>query len=163
MDRTHRDNRRAFVLQSTRSPIIVGESGATVFRVIREDGVRWIEKIGPASDVSIEAAAMEWRAGRLPVAEVFRVEAGVLSMSELRGVNVTDTTIDCAVVATAEALQLIHSVPTDGALALRSMGNNFGSEAEQSLRKHVPRCCDHDAFIRSVSVARRAVLRRWAD
>ena len=36
----------------------------------------------------------------------------------------------------------------DWALALRSMGNNFGSEAEKSLRKHVPQHCEDEALLR---------------
>lgn len=227
------------MLQSTRSPIVIGKSGATVFRVTREDGVQWIEKSGPASDVSVEAAVLKWCAGRLPVPEVLAVEAGVLSMSALPGVNLTEAAIDCAVALAAEALHLIHSVPTEGcpfradwatrlhqaerrvrcglvderdfdeinlgraaddilaeleslpplppvarfthgdaclpnfltqgglltgvvdlgragvahpgqdwALALRSMRDNFGSEAEQSLRKYVPQHCEDEGLLR---------------
>ena len=101
------------MLQSTRFPIVIGKSGATVFRVTREDGVQWIEKSGPASDLSVEAAVIKWYAGRLPVAEVLAFEAGVLSMSALPGVNLTEAAIDCAVALTAEALHLVHSVPTE--------------------------------------------------
>jgi aminoglycoside phosphotransferase (APT) family kinase protein len=36
----------------------------------------------------------------------------------------------------------------DWALALRSMRNNFGSEAEQSLRTHVPQHCEDEALLR---------------
>jgi hypothetical protein len=36
----------------------------------------------------------------------------------------------------------------DWALALRSMRNNFGSEAEQSLRKHVPQHCEDEVLLR---------------
>lgn len=36
----------------------------------------------------------------------------------------------------------------DWALALRSMRDNFGSEAEQSLRKHVPQHCEDEALLR---------------
>jgi aminoglycoside 3'-phosphotransferase-2 len=227
------------VLQSTRSPIVVGKSGATVFRVTRDDGVQWIEKSGLASDVSVEAAVMKWCAGLLPVPEVLAVEAGVLSMSALPGVTLTEAEIDCAVALTAEALHLIHSMPTEGcpfradwatrlhqaehrvrcglvderdfddvnlgrtaadilaelqslppvppvsrfthgdaclpnfltqgglltgvvdlgragvahpaqdwALALRSMRDNFGSDAELSLRKHVPQHCQDEALLR---------------
>jgi aminoglycoside 3'-phosphotransferase II len=227
------------VLRSTRSPIVIGKSGATVFRVTREDGVQWIEKSGLASDVSVEAAVMRWCGGRLPVPEVLAVEAGVLSMSAPAGVNLTEAAIDCAVALAAEALHLIHSVPIEGcpfradwatrlhqaarrvrcglvderdfdeinlgrsaedilaeleslpslppvarfthgdaclpnfltqdgvltgivdlgragvghpaqdwALALRSMHDNFGSEAEQALRKHVPEQCEDEALLR---------------
>jgi hypothetical protein len=31
---------------------------------------------------------------------------------------------------------------------LRSMRNNFGSEAEKSLRKHVPQHCEDEALLR---------------
>jgi hypothetical protein len=79
------------MLQSIRSPIVIGKSGATVFRVTREDGVQWIEKSGAASDVSVEAAVMKWCAGRR---------------------------------------------------------DNFGSEAERSLRKHVPHDCEDEALLR---------------
>jgi aminoglycoside phosphotransferase len=126
------------------------------------------------------------------------IEGGVLSMSALPGVNLTEASIDCAVALTAEALHLIHSVPTEGcpfvadwatrlhhaedrvscglvddrdfdqlnrgrspadilselqsqpplALALRSMHDNFGSEAEQLLRKHVPHDSLDEALLR---------------
>jgi aminoglycoside 3'-phosphotransferase II len=225
-------------MQPTRSPIVIGKSGATVFRVTREDGAEWIEKSGPASDLSVEAAVMTWCAGRLPVPEVLAIEAGVLAMSVLPGVDLTEAAIDCAVALTAKALHLIHSVPAEGcpfradwaarlqqaehrvrcglvdegdfeeinlgrtsadilaelhslpplplvscfvhgdaclpnfltrdgvltgivdvgsagvghpaqdwALALRSMRNNFGSEAEQSLRRHVPQHCQDEALL----------------
>jgi aminoglycoside 3'-phosphotransferase II len=208
--------------------------------VTREDGVQWIEKSGAPSDISVEAAIMTWCAGRLPVAEVRTVEAGILLMSVLPGVDLTEAAPDCAVAVTAEALRVIHSVPTTGcpfradwatrlrqaearvrrglvdesdfddvnvgrtaadilaelqslpplppescfthgdaclpnflaqggrltgvvdlgragvahpaqdwALALRSMRDNFGVEAEQSLRTHVPkRCADEDLLRR---------------
>jgi len=87
-------------------------SGATVFRVTREDGAQWIEKSGPAADIAVEAAVMTWCAGRLPVPEVLAVEAGVLTMSALPGVDLTEAAIDRAVALTAQALHLIHSVPT---------------------------------------------------
>ena len=227
------------MLQLTRSPIVIGKSGATVFRVTREDGVQWIEKSGTASDISVEAAVMTWCAGRLPVPAVLAVGAGVLSMSALPGVTLTEAEIESAVALAAEALHLIHSLPTescpfradwatrlhqaehrvrcglvdecdfddvnlgrtaadilaelqslpplppvsrfthgdaclpnfltqggvltgivdlgragvghpaqDWALALRSMRDNFGSEAEQSLRKHLPQHCEDEALLR---------------
>ena len=36
----------------------------------------------------------------------------------------------------------------DWALALRSMRDNFGSEAEKLLRKHVPQYCEDEASLR---------------
>jgi aminoglycoside phosphotransferase len=207
--------------------------------VTRDDGVHWIEKSGPASDLSVEAAVMKWCAGRLPVPEVLAVDAGVLAMSALPGVNLTEAAIDCAVNVAAEALHLIHSIPTescpfradwatrleqaghrvrcglvderdfdevnvgrtaedilaelqslpplplvprfihgdaclpnfltqdglltgivdlggagvghpahDWALALRSMRDNFGSEAEKSLREHMPEYCEDEPLLR---------------
>jgi aminoglycoside phosphotransferase len=230
---------KGIVLRSTRSPIVIGKSGATVFRVTREDGAQWIEKSGPASEVSVEAAVMTWCGGRLPVPQVLTVEAGLLTMSALPGVNLTEAAIDDAVAVAAEALQWIHSVPTDRcpfqadwatrlhdaarrvrcglvdehdfdainlgrtagdilaeleslppvplvacfthgdaclpnfltqdgvltgivdlgragvahpaqdwALALRSMHDNFGAEAERALRRHLPEHCDDDALLR---------------
>ena len=102
------------MLRSTKSAIVIGKSGATVFRVTREDGLQWIEKSGPASDLSVEAAVMKWCAGRLPVPEVLALEAGVLAMSALPGVDLTGAAMDCAVALTAEALHVIHSTPTEG-------------------------------------------------
>ncbi|HXD19511.1 MAG TPA: aminoglycoside 3'-phosphotransferase [Vicinamibacterales bacterium] len=223
----------------TRSPIVIGMSGATVFRVTRDDGAQWIEKSGLAADIAVEAAVMKWCAALLPVPDVLAVEAGVLTMSALPGVDLTEAAIDLAVALTARALDLIHSVPTqdcpfradwatrlhqaeqrvrcglvdassfeeanlgrtaddilaelqalpdlppmssrfvhgdaclpnflthdgaltgivdlgragvghpaqDWALALRSMRNNFGSEAERALRKHVPQHCQDEALL----------------
>jgi aminoglycoside phosphotransferase len=102
------------MLQSIRSPIVIGRSGATVFRVTREDGVQWIEKSDAVSDISVEAAVLRWCAGRLPVPEVLAVETGVLSMSAVPGVTLIEVEIDCAVALTAEALHLIHSIPIEG-------------------------------------------------
>jgi hypothetical protein len=76
--------------------------------------MQWIEKSDPASDLSVEAAVIRWCAGRLPVPEVLAVEDGVLAMSALPGVNLTEAAMECAVALTAEALHLIHSVPTEG-------------------------------------------------
>ena len=95
-------------------PIVIGKSGATVLRVTREDGVQWIEKSGPVSELSVEAAVMKWCAVRLPVPEVLALEAGVLSMSALPGVNLTEAAMDCAVAVTAQARRVIHSMPTEG-------------------------------------------------
>jgi aminoglycoside 3'-phosphotransferase II len=99
---------------NTRSQIVVGKSGAMVVRVTREDGTRWIEKTASAADISVEAAVMTWCAGRLPVAEVLAVEAGVLSMSVLPGINLTEAPLELAVALTTEALHLIHAVSTLG-------------------------------------------------
>jgi aminoglycoside 3'-phosphotransferase II len=210
-----------------------------VIRVTLADGAQWIEKSGAISDLTIEASVMKWCAGRLPVPEVLGLEAGVLSMSTLPGVNLTEVPIDIAVAVMAEALDLIHAVATepcpfqadwttrldraefrvggglvdesnfdaenlgrtaadilaelqsmpplppltrfthgdaclpnflthdgtltgvvdlgragvshpaqDWALALRSMRENFGSEAEQSLREHVPQHSKDQALLR---------------
>ena len=79
---------------ATRSQIATGKSGATVVHVTREGGAQWIEKIGVAADTSVEADIMVWCAGRLPVAEVLAVEAGVLKMSVLPGINLTDASLE---------------------------------------------------------------------
>jgi len=182
---------------------------------------------------------MAWCAGRLPVPKVLAVEGGLLTMSALPGINLTETTKEDAVARVAEALQLIHSLPIercpfqadwatrlrqarhhvrcglvdepdfdainlgrtaddilaelqafpplppvacfthgdaclpnfltqdgvltgivdlgragvahpaqDWALALRSMHDNFGAEAEQALRTHVPEHCSDEALLR---------------
>ena len=49
-----------------------------------------------------------------PYLRVLAVEDGVLAMSALPGVNLTEAAMECAVALTAEALHLIHSVPTEG-------------------------------------------------
>src|SRR5262245_40782177 len=97
----------------SRSPIVIGKSGASVFRVSREDGLQWIEKSGPASDLNVEAGVLRWCAGRLPVPDVLGLTAGVLSMSAQPGINLTEVPIDNAVAVMAEALDLIHAVSTD--------------------------------------------------
>jgi aminoglycoside phosphotransferase len=99
--------------RATRTPILVGKSGANVFRVHRDDGLAWIEKSGSSQELSREAAVLEWCVGRLPVPEVLGVPAGVLRMSALPGVNLTEAPMECAVAVIAEALRLIHSMPVD--------------------------------------------------
>jgi aminoglycoside 3'-phosphotransferase II len=197
----------------------------------------WLAKLARSGLRSVALhQTFRWRR---PVPNVLAVEAGVLSMSALPGVNLTETTIDSAVALVAEALHLIHSVPIEGcpfradwatrlhqakrrvrcglvderdfdainlgrtandilaeleslpplpsvarfthgdaclpnfltqdgvltgivdlgragvahpaqgwALALRSMHDNFGAEAEQAFRKHVPEHCEDDALLR---------------
>jgi aminoglycoside 3'-phosphotransferase II len=94
-----------------RTPILIGKSGATVCRVLGNDGSAWIEKCGPALELSLEAAVIEWCAGRLPVPKVLAVDGDVLSLSALPGVNLTEASRDCAVAVTAEALRRIHAIP----------------------------------------------------
>jgi len=108
-----RDN-QGVKLVSTRTPILVGESGAGVFRVRRADGVEWIEKSSSSRELSLEAALLDWRAAHLPVPRVLVIEPGRLAMSALPGGNLTETSMQCAVAVTVEALRLIHAVPAEG-------------------------------------------------
>jgi aminoglycoside phosphotransferase len=110
----------AMTLGATRTPILIGESGSSVVRVRREDGLEWIEKTGSRAEIELETAVLEWCAGRLPVAKVLRPEAkvlgkgvGFLAMSALPGVNLTETSMERAAQTLAEALQRIHATPIE--------------------------------------------------
>src|SRR6185436_9930719 len=97
--------------KSTRTPILIGKSGAGVYKVHREDGVEWIEKSGSSEELSLEAAVINWCLPHLPVPTVIASEVGVLTMSLLPGVNLTEVSMQCAVTVLTEALRLIHEMP----------------------------------------------------
>ena len=96
------------------TPILMGESGATVVRVRSAGGNCWIEKSGPGSEISAEAAVLSWCAGRLPVPGVIEHSEGLLRMAELPGRDLTEVSLDGAVRAIVEALNRIHAVPIEG-------------------------------------------------
>jgi aminoglycoside 3'-phosphotransferase-2 len=98
-------------LSAIRTPILIGKSGASVVRVQREDGLEWIEKTGSSTEIDFETAVLEWCVGGLPVAKVLGRDAGFLAMSALPGVNLIETSMECAAQVIAEALHLIHSTP----------------------------------------------------
>jgi aminoglycoside 3'-phosphotransferase-2 len=135
---------QAAMLQSTRAPIVFGKSGATVVRVTRADGAEWIEKSGAASDLRVEASAMTWCAGRLPVPKVLGLEGGVLSMSVLPGVNLTEVPIDRAVAVMAEVLDLIHGISTEHC-PLQADWTTRLHQAELRVRSRVVDESDFDA------------------
>ena len=91
-------------LGATRTAILTGKPRARVVGVQREDGLRWIEKSGSSSEIGLETAVLEWCAQRLPVAKVLGKDAGLLAMSALPGVNLTEASMECAVQVIAEAL-----------------------------------------------------------
>ena len=97
-----------------RTPILIGKSGARVFRVRDKDGAEWIEKVGAPPDIAREVALLDWCGTLLPVPRVLRTEPGLVAMSILPGVNLTEASMDQAVAMIREALRLIHSVPVDG-------------------------------------------------
>ena len=104
----------AMTLGGTRTPILIGESGASVVRVRMEDGLEWIEKTGLSAEIDVETAVLEWCARRLPVAKVLGRDAGLLVMSALPGVNLTGTSMELAAQVIAEALHLVHATPIEG-------------------------------------------------
>lgn len=99
--------------QSRRTPVLVGKSGASVFKVRREDGVEWLEKLGPSDEIGREVAVLNWCRPWLPVPTVLHSEPGVVAMSVLPGVNLTEASPDRAVAMIGEALRLVHAVPVE--------------------------------------------------
>lgn len=95
----------------SRTPIVIGASSATVVRVESAAGYSWIEKSGPASEISAEAAVLTWCTGRLPVPQVIEHRGGVLRMTEIPGLNLTEVSLDDAVRVILEALTRIHTIP----------------------------------------------------
>ena len=116
----------AMTLGVTRTPILTGESGASVVWVQREDGFAWIEKSGSSSEIALETAVLEWCAGRLPVAKVLGKDSGFLAMSALPGVNLTEASLECAVQVIAEALALVHATSIEGCPFLASWALRLG-------------------------------------
>ena len=100
--------------EPTRSPILIGKSGARVFRVRRKDGTEWVEKSGSPHEIALEVAVLGWCGTTLPVPRVLRTEPGFFAMSALPGVNLTEVSVDCAAARMAEALASIHAVPVAG-------------------------------------------------
>src|SRR5436190_10599351 len=97
--------------EATRTPILIGESGASVVRVRQNDGLEWIEKTGSSSEIDLETVVLEWCAGRLPVAKVLGKDAGTLRMSVLPGVNLCEVSVEWAARLLADALALVHAIP----------------------------------------------------
>jgi aminoglycoside 3'-phosphotransferase-2 len=104
----------AMALRATRTPILIGKSGASVVRVQSEDGLEWIEKTGSFSEIHLETEVLEWCSGGLPVAKVLGKNARFLAMSVLPGVNLTETSMQRAAQVIAEALNLVHTIPIEG-------------------------------------------------
>jgi kanamycin kinase/aminoglycoside 3'-phosphotransferase-2 len=101
-------------MNETRTPILIGESGASVFRIQRSDGCCLIEKQDSALNIRIEAAVMNWCAGRLPVARIIQQRTGSLVMIEIPGVTLTEVSSRIAVSVLVEALNRIHALPAEG-------------------------------------------------
>ena len=57
---------------------------------------------------------LTWCQPWLPVPRVLNAEPGLIEMSVLPGVNLTEASADQAVATINEALRLIHAVPVDG-------------------------------------------------
>ncbi len=101
-------------METIATPILIGESGARVVRFRRTDGAEWIVKSGREADIDREALALRWCAGRLPVATLLESAPGSLTMSVLPGMHLADVPMREAVAVMAQALALIHAVPTEG-------------------------------------------------
>jgi aminoglycoside phosphotransferase len=76
---------------------------------------------------------LEWCAGRLPVAKVLEKRAGFLAMSALPGVDLTETSMECAAQIIAEALHLVHAMPTETCPFMASWAKRL-SQAELRIR-----------------------------
>ena len=115
-----------------RIPILMGASGARIVRVQRADRDSCIEKRAPASEITAEAAVLTWLADRLPVPGVIQQGEGILIMSELPGLNLTDVAPQTAVNVIGEALRRIHALPVDNCPLLAHWSLRL-DEAEQRM------------------------------
>ncbi len=97
----------------TRTPFLLGGSGAQVVRVQRSDQTSWIEKTGTAEEIAQETAVMLWCADRLPVARVLQKSLGFLRMTELPGIPLSEARVEIASAVLAKALHLIHALPAE--------------------------------------------------
>ncbi len=82
-------------------------------RVQHAGGSSHIEKCVPAAEISAEADALNWCTGRLPVPQLIQHREGILIMSKLPGVNLTEVSLADAVNVVVEALARIHSLPVE--------------------------------------------------
>ena len=100
-------------MKTTVVPILTGKSRAKVIRVLRYDGLCWIEKHGAGEDLDTEAQILEWCAGRLPVPTVLEKGPCFLRMSELPGKDLAEVPMEQAVDAIACGIGLVHAVPLE--------------------------------------------------
>ena len=98
-------------MKTTVVPILTGKSRAKVIRVLREDGLCWIEKHGVGEELDNEARILEWCV--LPVPTVLEKGSGFLRMSDLLGKNLAEVPMEQAVEIIARGIELVHAVPIE--------------------------------------------------
>ncbi|WP_051670491.1 aminoglycoside 3'-phosphotransferase [Bryobacter aggregatus] len=98
-------------MEIQKTPILIGCSGAAVVRLEDAEGRVWIEKSG---EVEQEGAVLAWCQGRLPVPQILSCEPGLLRMSVVPGVDLTELPWQTSVAVLVEALEQIHALPVAG-------------------------------------------------
>lgn len=114
---------QAFVEGAELSPVLIGESGASVLRLSARDGIFYL-KTSQATDgdgLEREAARLRWLAGRLPVPQVISFvqerERDYLLLTSVPGVNAVEVGREHAeslAEGLAQALRMLHAQPIDG-------------------------------------------------
>jgi aminoglycoside phosphotransferase len=87
----------------------------------------------PAPEITAEAAVLHGCAGRLPVPKVIEQRKGVLIMSDLPGVILTEVSLQDAVDAIVSALSRIHVLPVGGCPFPADWSFRLG-QAEQGMK-----------------------------
>jgi aminoglycoside phosphotransferase len=129
---------------------VIGQSGAHVVRIRRADGSSRIEKTGPASELATETAVLRWCAGRLPIPQTIEEGVGLLLMTDIPGVNLTEVPLEQAVAAIVEALRLIHAIPIE-ACPFRAEWEFRLQQAEQRVHARLIDESDFDEITRGRS------------
>ena len=127
----------------TKTPILLGESGASVFRVTQENAASWIEKSGPPAEIALEAEVLRWCEARLPVARIFHEQPGVLCISDLPGRPLSDLPLQVACSVLADALSRIHAIPIANC-PFGAEWNHRQQEAEMRIAAGVVDALDFD-------------------
>jgi len=117
----------------------IGESECDVYRITAEDGTCAYAKIGPTGALGADRTLLTWLSGKLPVPELLyynsELDRDCLLMSAIEGEQAASDRCLAApertVMLYAEALRLIHAVPTAGCPIDRRLDNALNEAAER--------------------------------
>ncbi len=102
-------------------PILLGRSGAAVYRLVAPRRATRFLKLGPAETLVAEAERLHWLAGRLPVPEVHQfiqtATHDYLLLAAIPGVDASNRShaadLPAMIRGLAAGLRLLHALPID--------------------------------------------------